>query len=89
MENTAQVNSNTDNGKGARKISGIILVIIGVCLMGYAAINYYNTDKVVADVGTVEVTGKKEDPVIWQPILGGAITVAGLMMITKRRKDKF
>lgn len=73
------------------KAFGTVLVIVGVVLMSYAAINYYDKNEVVVDAGNVELEKKRErsDFVIWQPILGGALTVWGLMIITRRRKDNF
>jgi len=65
--------------------AGIVLVIIGILMMIYTGFNYVTKEKVV-DIGKVEITKEKTNPVRWSPIVGGVLLIGGLALIFTNRK---
>ncbi|WP_262249320.1 hypothetical protein [Parapedobacter soli] len=68
------------------KSIGIILVIVGIIMLVWTGFSYTKKEKVV-DIGSLEITADKKEHVNWPPYVGGAILVAGvvLLVIPRRR----
>jgi uncharacterized membrane protein len=59
-------------------IVGLVLVILGVCLLGYQGVAYFTTRETVAKVGPVEVLQDKPYAVWIGPIAGAVAIVGGV-----------
>jgi hypothetical protein len=68
------------------KSIGIIFVIIGLIMMIYTGFNYITTKHVV-DIGSVKINKEESHPVRWSPIVGAALLLGGILVITLG-KDK-
>lgn len=64
---------------------GIALIVIGLIMMVVTGFNFVTREKVV-DLGPVEVTSKKNNPVQWSPIIGGVLLVAGIIVMVSNKK---
>ncbi|WP_418263171.1 hypothetical protein [Flavobacterium faecale] len=67
------------------KTTGFILVIIGAIMMIYTGFNYVTTEKIV-EIGPIEISKEKKNPVNWSPILGGVLLLGGIILISKHSK---
>lgn len=54
-------------------------------MIAYTGFNFVATEKVV-DIGPIEINQKKNYPVQWSPIIGGALIVGGIVVIAIRKK---
>ena len=64
---------------------GIILVIIGIVMMAYTGFNYVTKEKVV-DIGPLEISKEKNNPISWSPIVGVVLLVGGIIVMARDRK---
>jgi hypothetical protein len=67
------------------KALGIILIAAGIVMMIITGVNVVSEDKVV-DLGKVEITKEKNNPVSWSPIVGAVLLVAGVVVVLTDRK---
>ena len=67
------------------KALAIVLIVAGSIMMIITGINIVTKEKVV-DLGKVEISKKKNNPISWSPILGGVLLVAGIGMFVAGRK---
>lgn len=68
------------------KIAGVVLLILGVLALAYQGITYTSEEQ-VAKIGPLEATAEREKRVSVPPILGGALVLAGVVLLvvgTKR-----
>lgn len=68
------------------KITGIVLIIIGLVLTIITSFSFFTKEKVV-DIGKLEITTEKPHSVNWSPIFGIAVIgVGGLALWQGSRK---
>ena len=66
---------------------GIALIVIGLIMTLVTGFNFVTREKVV-DLGSVEITSRKNNPVRWSPIIGGVLLVTGIIiMVTNKNKN--
>ena len=64
---------------------GLVLVIIGIVMMAYTGFNYVTKEKVV-DIGPLEISKEKNNPISWSPIVGVVLLVGGIIVMARDRK---
>ena len=69
------------------KISGFALIIIGLVMIIYTGINIVKKEKVI-DIGPVEISVEKNNPVNWTPILGAVVFVGGFLILLLAKKER-
>lgn len=69
------------------KLTGIVLVILGVLALAYQGIRYTTQEKLV-DIGSIHVTTTEKKSIPLPPIVGGAAIIAGIALILAERKKK-
>ena len=67
------------------KITGILIMIVGLGLTVFNAFSYYTKEKVLV-VGTVELTQNQPHSLNWSPFIGIAIMVIGAFLILQAKK---
>ncbi len=67
------------------KTIGIVLAIIGILMMIYTGFSYVTTEKVI-DLGPMQMSMEKENPVQWSPIVGVILLVGGIVIVAMDRK---
>ncbi len=66
---------------------GIALIVIGLIMTLVTGFNFVTREKVV-DIGSVEITSRKNNPVQWSPIIGGVLLVTGIIvMVANKNKN--
>lgn len=68
------------------RIIGVVVVIIGIIMIAYNSFNFKTTEKVV-DLGAVEITKEKNNPITWSPILGVVLLIGGVVIILSAKKE--
>ncbi|MDP3359319.1 MAG: hypothetical protein Q8S41_08215 [Lutibacter sp.] len=67
------------------KTIGIVMAIIGILMMIYTGFSYVTTEKVV-DLGPMQMSMEKENPVQWSPIVGAVLLVGGIVLVAIDKK---
>lgn len=67
------------------KSMGVVLIVLGILALAYQGFTYTKREKVI-DIGPIEASADKEKRVAIPPILGGAVLVAGVVMVLTGRK---
>jgi uncharacterized membrane protein YidH (DUF202 family) len=69
------------------KVTGLILIVIGVIALAYGGITYTRREKVL-DIGPIEATAERRETVPLPPVLGVVALAGGivLMIAGSRRK---
>lgn len=67
------------------KYVGIGILIIGILMIIYTGFNYVTKEKVV-DIGPLEMSVEKNNPVQWSPIVGVILLVGGIVILAINRK---
>ena len=67
------------------KTLGLVLVVIGIVMMAYTGFNYVTKEKVV-DIGPLEISKEKNNPISWSPIVGVVLLVGGIIVMARDRK---
>jgi uncharacterized membrane protein YidH (DUF202 family) len=69
------------------RITGLILIVIGVIALAYGGITYTRREKVL-DIGPIEATAERRETVPLPPVLGVVALAGGivLMIVGARRK---
>ena len=68
------------------RITGIILIVLGVIALAYGGISYTKEEKVL-DIGPLEATTKTRETIPLPPLLGGLALAGGVvLMIAGSRK---
>lgn len=67
------------------KSVGVILVVLGIAMMVYTGFNFVTKEKVV-DLGPVEISKEKNNPVSWSPIIGVVLLVGGIIVLARSKK---
>ena len=78
---------NRNKFKNYMKNIGIALIVIGLIMTLVTGFNFVTREKVV-DIGSVEITSRKNNPVQWSPIIGGVLLVTGIIvMVANKNKN--
>jgi hypothetical protein len=67
------------------KIIAFIIIIAGIIMVAYTGFNYITTEKVV-DIGPVQISKEKNNPVQWSPIVGGVLIAGGIILLISSKK---
>ena len=67
------------------KSLGVILVVLGIAMMVYTGFNFVTKEKVV-DLGPLEISKEKNNPVSWSPIVGVVLIVGGIIVLARGKK---
>lgn len=70
-----------------KKITGIILIVIGVIMIIYTGFNYKTTEKVV-DIGPIKINQEKSHPVQWSPVIGVVVLIGGIVLLVMDKKER-
>ena len=68
------------------KITGIVLILIGISFTLFTAFTFFTKEKVV-DLGVIEVTRNAPHYINWSPIFGLAIMVVGAFLVLRAKKN--
>ncbi len=68
------------------RMIGIVLVIIGIVMIAINSFNFKTTEKVV-DLGAIEITKEKDNPIAWSPIVGVVLLIGGIVVIVSSKKS--
>ena len=58
---------------------GIVLIVVGLIMIMITGFNIVTKEKVV-DLGPLEVSKEKNNPVQWSPIIGIGILIGGVIV---------
>jgi uncharacterized membrane protein YdcZ (DUF606 family) len=64
---------------------GIVMAIIGILMMIYIGFSYVTKEKVI-DLGPLQMSVEKENPVQWSPIIGAVLLVGGIILVAIDKK---
>ena len=69
------------------KVTGLVLIVIGIIALAYGGITYTRREKVL-DIGPIEATAERRETVPLPPVLGVVALAGGivLMIAASRRK---
>jgi uncharacterized membrane protein YidH (DUF202 family) len=68
------------------KAIGIVLIIIGILMIAFNSFNFKTTEKVV-DLGAIQISKEKDNPIAWSPILGVVLLIGGIVVIVSAKKE--
>lgn len=69
------------------KLTGIILIVVGIAAFAYQGITYTTREKVV-DLGPIQMTAEKTRTIPLPPIVGAVALVGGIvLLVTGSRKS--
>jgi len=67
------------------RMVGIVLVVLGILALAYQGFTYTQREKVI-DIGPIEAHADREKHVPIPPLVGGAVLVAGVVMVLMDRR---
>ena len=67
------------------KITGIIILILGILLTFFTAVQFFTREKVV-DLGVLEITKQNPHTISWSPIAGIAVMIIGGIVLWQSSK---
>jgi uncharacterized membrane protein YidH (DUF202 family) len=62
------------------KITGIILIVVGILMFVFANVTFTKKEKVI-DAGPVEINKKEKHTIAWPNYAGGILVVAGVVVL--------
>jgi hypothetical protein len=65
---------------------GVLLIVLGIAALVYQGITY-TTRKTVVDIGPIHATADKDTTIPLPPIVGGAATVVGIVLLVMSAKQ--
>jgi len=69
------------------KLTGIVVIIIGLALTIFTTFSYF-TNRKVLDLGTVEITREEPHYLNWSPFIGLAVmTIGGFIILQAKKKQ--
>jgi len=68
------------------KTLGIILTIVGIVMLIWGGFSYTKQEKVI-DAGPIQVSADKQETVNWPPYVGGAVLIAGIVLLVTGKKS--
>ena len=69
------------------RITGIILIVIGVISLAIGGISYTKREKVL-DIGPIEATAEREKTLPLPPLLGGLALAGGVVLLIAGSKKR-
>lgn len=69
------------------KVTGIILIVVGILMLIFNTINFTTEEKVV-DIGPLEVNKEEEKTIGWSVYAGGIVLIAGIALVAVGAKKK-
>ena len=67
------------------KLTGLILVVLGVLALVYGGVSYRKQDTIL-DVGSFKATATEQKTIPISPIVGGIALVGGIILLVVPRK---
>jgi uncharacterized membrane protein HdeD (DUF308 family) len=64
----------------ARRIVGILLIVVGVIALVWGGISY-TRERTVVDLGPIEARTQERETIPLPPVLGGVALVAGVLLL--------
>lgn len=71
----------------ARKIIGLVLVVVGIVALVWGGV-FWTNEKTVVDAGPLQVTTSDRDGVRVPPIVGGLVLVGGILLLVLPEKRR-
>jgi uncharacterized membrane protein YidH (DUF202 family) len=62
------------------KITGIILIVVGILMLVFANVTFTKKEKVI-DAGPVEINKKEKHTIAWPNYARGILVVAGVVVL--------
>ena len=62
------------------RITGIVLIVIGVVSLAYGGISYTKREKVI-DLGPIQATAERQKTIPLPPLLGGLALAGGVALL--------
>ena len=62
------------------RITGILLIVLGVVALAYGGISYTREEKVL-DIGPIEATAERRETIPLPPLLGGLALAGGIVLL--------
>ena len=69
------------------RITGIVLIVIGVISLAIGGISYTKREKVL-DIGPIEATAEREKTLPLPPLLGGLALAGGVVLLIAGSKKR-
>ena len=69
------------------KITGILLIVVGVIALAYGGISYTKREKVL-DIGPIEATAETRETIPLPPLLGGLALAGGIVLLIAGSRRK-
>ena len=69
------------------RITGIILIVIGIISLAIGGISYTKREKVL-DIGPIEATAEREKTLPLPPLLGGLALAGGVVLLIAGSKKR-
>jgi hypothetical protein len=69
------------------KITGIILILLGILALSFQGINYTKREKVL-DIGPIQATAETEKTIPLSPILGILCLAGGIFLVVTGQRHK-
>ena len=63
---------------------GFILIVLGIIMMAYTGFTLVTKEKVV-DLGPIEISKEKKNPIHWPPIVGAVLLVGGIFVLARAK----
>ncbi len=60
----------------------INLLVLGIIMMAYTGFTLVTKEKVV-DLGPIEISKEKKNPIQWGPIVGAVLLVGGIIVLSR------
>ena len=69
------------------RITGIVLIVIGVVSLAYGGITYTKREKVI-DLGPIQATADRQKTIPLPPLLGGLALAGGVALLIAGAKKR-
>ncbi len=69
------------------RITGIVLIVIGVISLAIGGISYTKREKVL-DIGPIEATAERQKTIPLPPLLGGLALAGGIVLVIAGAKKR-
>ena len=69
------------------RITGIVLIVIGVISLAYGGISYTKREKVI-DLGPIQATAERQKTIPLPPLLGGLALAGGVALLIAGAKKR-
>ena len=67
------------------KTLGMFLIMVGLVMLVYTGFNFVTKERVM-DLGPIKIEKEKEHSVQWSPIVGLALSIAGILIVISTKK---